>query len=696
MIDKLLGRRKEIAFFVFSLLILTVNFQDNFFHSAADDFFERHELGSESLVIGRLANTQQNGFFSGNGFLGRFQGLDLVRTQFDAYASGTEHSGAFYEYRSSAGLQGFFYGALDRIYYLFGITEATQKYELHRLFTSLSLALTLSFFLAFVYAEFGFFTSIFTLVMLCYSQWIVVFGDNLYWMACLIFLPFVIVTWVLKREEYTGAEENRLLLLLLFTVLFLKFCAGYEFVSTLFISMTVPLFYFFLKNNWDVRVFTRRFIMVSVIGFSALLVSMLVHLFMMSLATGSISVGIEKIKGTILKRTYGNADMVGEVYRQSLESNVSEVILRYWHGKAYDLYNAFGVDETITFGQIIVFMLVVSVVSTVLVKLKRLPSVVYSKYYALLAALWLSLSAPLSWYVLAKGHSYIHVFINQILWYVPFLILAFVFTGYSLALLASAIHGSSSRWARISLYFGLLLIGGATIYKLTYSSVSKKENYIKHTNFFATGPGVDGIRIGVYGNTLVFLSPSCDKSSLQTRFFLHYVPVSINDLPKSRIQYKYDNADFNWFSQSQFGPSLFGKYKNYCLALVKAPNYVLRGLRTGQFTRSGKVWEVGVNFSDYRTKVGFSAFNLDDNNWKGGVHRRAPAFFVQNDFDLRQSLLPGNEVIMPGSGVRVIKSVSLTDSYINVVLEGGALDLTTDGAPNEIRIKPTALEAKKS
>ena len=34
--------------------------------------------------------------------------------------------------------------------------------------------------------------------------------------------------------------------------------------------------------------------------------------------------------------------------------------------------------------------------------------------------LLVAFSAPLSWFVAAKGHSYIHVGLNHVLWYVPF------------------------------------------------------------------------------------------------------------------------------------------------------------------------------------------------------------------------------------------------------------------------------------
>ncbi len=38
----------------------------------------------------------------------------------------------------------------------------------------------------------------------------------------------------------------------------------------------------------------------------------------------------------------------------------------------------------------------------------------------------ISILAPLSWYVLAKGHSYIHINICYVLWSIPFAILVVV------------------------------------------------------------------------------------------------------------------------------------------------------------------------------------------------------------------------------------------------------------------------------
>lgn len=43
---------------------------------------------------------------------------------------------------------------------------------------------------------------------------------------------------------------------------------------------------------------------------------------------------------------------------------------------------------------------------------------------------WFSILSPLSWFVLAKVHSYVHTHINHVLWSMPFILLSMAFSGY--------------------------------------------------------------------------------------------------------------------------------------------------------------------------------------------------------------------------------------------------------------------------
>ncbi|WP_144404128.1 hypothetical protein [Caballeronia cordobensis] len=49
-----------------------------------------------------------------------------------------------------------------------------------------------------------------------------------------------------------------------------------------------------------------------------------------------------------------------------------------------------------------------------------------AKNRALGVAFFVSIAAPLSWFVLAKGHSFVHPFLNPVLWNVPTVLLGLV------------------------------------------------------------------------------------------------------------------------------------------------------------------------------------------------------------------------------------------------------------------------------
>jgi len=49
---------------------------------------------------------------------------------------------------------------------------------------------------------------------------------------------------------------------------------------------------------------------------------------------------------------------------------------------------------------------------------------------ALISAVWFASLAPLSWFVIFKAHSYIHLHMNFITWHMPFALLGFGLCGY--------------------------------------------------------------------------------------------------------------------------------------------------------------------------------------------------------------------------------------------------------------------------
>ena len=87
---------------------------------------------------------------------------------------------------------------------------------------------------------------------------------------------------------------------------------------------------------------------------------------------------------------------------------------------------------------------------------------------------------------------------------------------------------------------------------------------------------------------LYYVKEPCTDEDTHMEFFLHVVPIDIDDLPSGRREYGFDNLDFR-FTQS--GAVLDGR----CAARVFLPKYSVERIITGQFDGAHRVWEVEID-----------------------------------------------------------------------------------------------------
>lgn len=420
---------REFIFLVVSLILFMFSFQSNSFHAASDVFFKNHQRDSESLIVGRIIETKNNGYFSYEGFLGRYnqpKDKSLKDHQYELYKSNTSPNSEFIPYTSSFGFQGFFYSLSNNVVSLLDINPGGALF-FHKFITSFSLAMTLSVVTVFSVRFFGGGAATSYIILVLLSQWLVVFSNNLYWMFSLIIIPFVVTLSFFMNQVNKG--ENNALYILIFIAIFLKSLTGYEYMSTIFISMTIPLFFYAIKDKWGLFIFTRTFMGVSISAFSAFFLAFFAHVIQLTIHYQSINKAFDVIWMFISKRTYGDPNLLDEVYRRSLESSFSEVFFKYWNGQAFDLSSISGNNlGTINFSSLITFFMITSGLGLLFIN-SKFP--IYKRLnISILTSSWLGILAPLSWYFLAKGHSFIHGHMNHVLWYIPFLLLVFIYIGF--------------------------------------------------------------------------------------------------------------------------------------------------------------------------------------------------------------------------------------------------------------------------
>ena len=97
-------------------------------------------------------------------------------------------------------------------------------------------------------------------------------------------------------------------------------------------------------------------------------------------------------------------------------------------------------------------------------------------------------------------------------------------------------------------------------------------------------------------NTLIYFKEPCGAEDVQKPFFLHIVPVDVNDLPDHRKQHGFDNLDFR-FRDYSFSSN------ERCVARRELPDYPITRIRTGQFVGNEDgsythLWEGEIRFDE--------------------------------------------------------------------------------------------------
>ena len=92
-------------------------------------------------------------------------------------------------------------------------------------------------------------------------------------------------------------------------------------------------------------------------------------------------------------------------------------------------------------------------------------------------------------------------------------------------------------------------------------------------------------------DSLVYVENQCTPEDAEPTFFLHLIPVDVNDLPGHRKQHGFDNLDFA-FKDHRFieGGS--------CAAMRELPDYGIAAIRTGQYTGEGQVWKGSFDLAE--------------------------------------------------------------------------------------------------
>lgn len=429
--------KKQYLLLLFGItvwIVLSFNLKNNIFYTA-NNYFDYFQYDSESLVVGRLILSERDGLAAHAGFLGKVypvpSNTDPFWYQYESYRNNKSDFKDFEAYYSQPGMQAFLYGVFCKMTGLSGDNALAFFYSVISQFT----AFILTLFLVWVLYRWGLTTAVFTLLTIIFSQWITFFGRNIFWVLGVFFLPFVASLWYLQSVEPRIKNPLRTTFWLLFTCMLLKcLFTGFEYITTALVMSVTPWIFYGLVYKWNLKSFLKRFLAASAGAMTAVVITIFWLAAQLSFVKGSLGEGFKYILYSLNRRTYaaGNENM-DPFYQESLDSSLWGVLTTYWNGNAFDLAHWFDNGfmqymSKISFGFCVTVFLVISFMVFTSESIK--PFAAFRRQQiALTIMLWVSFLAPLSWFVIFKGHSYVHPHMNHIIWHMPFMLLGAVLTG---------------------------------------------------------------------------------------------------------------------------------------------------------------------------------------------------------------------------------------------------------------------------
>lgn len=316
-------------------------------------------------------------------------------------AKGAEHQKYSYSpYKSQVGVQGYFS-------YLCGKYIPYGKRFVPYLFCCAMMALVVLLIVNEIKKKYNFLMALVFLGVFWLSPWIVNYARNLYWVEFTWFVPMLIGLFCANNID--NKRRSRLCFGFMYLAVLLKCLCGYEFISVIMLGGI-----FFLISDWlkeilmmhdyiRARKFFFLIVKISLFALLGFLTALIIHSFMRG--EGNFFAGlIDIFERDILRRTLGgNAADFPIVYADSLNASVVQVIELYLR---FNTQIVLGMD-----GELFPMLMLIPILLFIWDWYKSKVD------YEEVSLYFLSLITCVSWFILGKAHSDIHVHLNYVCWY---------------------------------------------------------------------------------------------------------------------------------------------------------------------------------------------------------------------------------------------------------------------------------------
>ena len=432
---------RKMSIWTLSIGLLFFGFFSNTWRVADQNWFDNHQKDTEAHVMGRMVKSRQDGIFSAGGLNGWGTAKSTDAEWIPSTERGPQYTAYLYKlsfekfstYNSQPAGQGMIFSLLDRLIPLSPQTKLTLFYIL----TALLSAAALTFIVGWFYDEFGGWVAICVIGSAVLSQWLTVFGKNLWWSLWAFYLPMIAVMYYLKRHRVPADRQFIRFGILIFIAVSIKcFINGYEYITTTLLMMMTPFVYYVILDKWSRQQCVKWTLAAGLGSGVAIFLSFIMLCFQIGAAKDGFMDGVEHIVWSFGKRTYANAEDYPPVYAASLDAGTIGVVITYMNGIFFDLNNYLSQANSFVSNFLLkvryYYLIVLFVVMSALLFWRSNKEMLAARrphYIALIWTTWFSILAPLSWHVIFKAHSYIHTHMSFLLWQMPFTFFGFAVFG---------------------------------------------------------------------------------------------------------------------------------------------------------------------------------------------------------------------------------------------------------------------------
>jgi hypothetical protein len=625
------------------LALLTTVFWGNIFRFYPRLIDRTYDSTSEGLVIGRLARSAADGLMSENADLGlnvdpKHPGAGVLELYDDQkrYFANPELVDSLHlgwgPYPNQFGLQGIVFSIIDLINPL----PRSWRIGFYHLLASLISAGALVWIADILRRRFGWAAFGGFLIPLALEPMLTALGPNLYWVVGIWFVPMAIAMHLADEEN----PRRRFYLVAAAFVFFLaKSLCGYEFVSTVIVAAAVGCLLGTKESPDKLRRTLRNVAWIVSAGIAGFVVAVFVH----AAKLGGFAVIADRAGARIA----GDSSSLRDQLILGKFASFQTVIFRYLEGNDITLIKNFGIPLGL--------FVLVAALALMDKKIIWYLGPDRRKLQILALAFLASLAAPLSWFVLAKAHSFVHPPINFILWYLPTVPLGGALLGISIN---QAIENRSAWTTDIARSAVTMAI--PTVIVLAVAAIYLSDRLMQTEGTWVLSAHAKGIPLfesedlGVefrLSDQWFTVQYDCSVAASIDSFFIRAYE---GDAP---TDYGFNLRDKQIYTK---------KYKCF-YAQAKADRPYSR-VNFGATSKRTVLWEreALISIPDSLTLEPFT-----DANWDHGINRSSGTeFLLPADSFGRLSLKKGDRLQLSSSDQRAIVGISSVGPYKIVSIDG--------------------------